>query len=518
MAKRYIADSFEKSGGTGANVLLDNGTTAPLPAGGGGGTKSFIATGTIAAGKTVGLRSDGTVELIDDVSVSNVVGSTYASPANGSGQNLSTIFDSTTNKFLCFFKDSLNGNVLSAVIGTVSGLEITFSSISVIDNSTISTVNNAVYDSVNNRFVIFYTKVVGSIYVYGVVCNASSGTSITVGTPVAVGTAGHYKSVSYYDSSQSKIAVFTNNSSATGQCRVATVSGTTMTLGTAVSFSTVCEQLDSACYYPSASKGIVFYRVNTTSIFQARATTITGTVPSFGGIYGYTELPAVTICSTYSDSIGKVIMSVTLYDEFWDDYLLYIITLNISGTTISASTTYSGDGLDTSGGYAQMNMDEDNNKLIYSYLAYNGSGYDRKLKIYNKSISNVFTFSNSVTFFASSSYGMSSVYDTYHDRFILTDATPSNVIQSTAFITSAVTTNVYSFIGISNQSISNASSGSVTIFGGVNELQTSLIPSSDYYVDYTGSVVTSPNEQYGRVLIGRALSSTDLLIYSMDKQ
>lgn len=31
MAKRYIADSFEVSGGVGANVLLDDGTTAALP-------------------------------------------------------------------------------------------------------------------------------------------------------------------------------------------------------------------------------------------------------------------------------------------------------------------------------------------------------------------------------------------------------------------------------------------------------------------------------------------------------
>ena len=31
MAKRYIADSFEVSGGVGANVLLDDGTTVALP-------------------------------------------------------------------------------------------------------------------------------------------------------------------------------------------------------------------------------------------------------------------------------------------------------------------------------------------------------------------------------------------------------------------------------------------------------------------------------------------------------
>ncbi len=68
--------------------------------------------------------------------------------------------------------------------------------------------------------------------------------------------------------------------------------------------------------------------------------------------------------------------------------------------------------------------------------------------------------------------------------------------------------NVGNVIGLAAEAITSGNTGSVNLFGGINEAQTGLTVDSDYYVDNTGTISTS-FPSIGRKL-GKAISATTI--------
>lgn len=66
--------------------------------------------------------------------------------------------------------------------------------------------------------------------------------------------------------------------------------------------------------------------------------------------------------------------------------------------------------------------------------------------------------------------------------------------------------NYTNFIGISDAAISDATSGSVTLKGGISSKVSELTPNAIYYVQADGSLSTTVSS----VLAGKALSSTSI--------
>ena len=71
-----------------------------------------------------------------------------------------------------------------------------------------------------------------------------------------------------------------------------------------------------------------------------------------------------------------------------------------------------------------------------------------------------------------------------------------------------VTTNVASFIGIASEAISSAATGSVNVYGGINEVQTGLTIGSDYYAQADGTITTTSTSP--AVKVGQAISATTI--------
>lgn len=107
-------------------------------------------------------------------------------------------------------------------------------------------------------------------------------------------------------------------------------------------------------------------------------------------------------------------------------------------------------------------------------------------------------------------YGSSLTYDTVNNVIIShynRSGAEASVIEAPA-----ITTNAGNTIGIAAEAITATNSGSVNVVGGKNTHVSGLTTGTQYYVEYDGTITASPNTSYTYKTLGRALSSTSILI------
>ena len=185
------------------------------------GEQSFVASGAISAGNIVGLKSDGTVEVINNVITS------YTAARNdvediGASNNFTgfakCLRDPTTNKILVFYRDvHSSSNNLYGKIGTISGNSITFgSAIQIVSDMGASNGKtfDIVYDSNSSQYILIYLNFSG-LRVKTRVFTVSA-TSFTIGTTVS-DLPGNYANTPYtnivavYDTNVNKIVITVNS-------------------------------------------------------------------------------------------------------------------------------------------------------------------------------------------------------------------------------------------------------------------------------------------------------------------
>ena len=113
-------------------------------------------------------------------------------------------FDSDLNKVLVAFRDAGNSNKGTAVIGTVSGTSISFGS-EVVFNDAVTTEMSATYDTLANKVVISYEE--GGANTGNIISGAISGTSITFDTAVVYDNAEVNDQGCVFDSNSNRVVV-----------------------------------------------------------------------------------------------------------------------------------------------------------------------------------------------------------------------------------------------------------------------------------------------------------------------
>ena len=170
-----------------------------LPAGGGAKVITATADGNLTTGQAVALQSNGTVKAIGPQG--SAAGSEVVfESADSSYQAIA--FDSNANKIVIAYQDAGNSNYGTAIIGTVSGLSISFGTPVVFESANAYYISAAFDASVDvNKVVIAYSDAGNSSYGTVVIGNVV-GDSITFSSP-AVYNSGttEYNSV-VYDSSK----------------------------------------------------------------------------------------------------------------------------------------------------------------------------------------------------------------------------------------------------------------------------------------------------------------------------
>ena len=314
-----------------------------------------------------------------------------------------------------------------SIVGTVSGTTVSFGSQNQWSSNNLAYTVSA-YDSENDKIVVMYQDGTQSDYGYARV-GTVSGTSISFGTEVQFANVSVFQIGATYDSVNKKvIVVYGNSTSGLGQAKVGTVSGTSISWGNAATYgANEVTRVNVAACDVSQNKIFVAYR-ESASVFGIIGT-VSGTSISFGTRDSLlTASTALTQTVTYHAAAQAVVFSTQQNNNE-----LRAIICTVSGTTFSKSSAIL---LANTGDNVGATYDSKEKQVVTAYRDTGNSDYGTAI-----TITPAYTASNST-----------------------------------------------SFIGITAGAISNAATGDVNVFGGINEAQSGLTIASDYYVQADGSL------------------------------
>ena len=251
-----------------------------LPTGGGQNAVDFVASGTLANGQTVALKTDGTVSSVTQTSSSTGTPATFNAGSARTYRPVAVVYHPVQDKTVFFYKDSGGSNYGKAIVGTVSGTTISFAGASEyeFENNTIGEVLTAVYDSNIDRIVLIYELTANS-YSFARAVTVSGNTLSFSGSSVIGGTTNYEQGSACFDPVANKtiFAAASQTSGNYGEARVLTATASTgaggITSGSPVVFQSNSVSTMQAVYDENSDKTVIVYAQ---SSFGAKA--IVGTV------------------------------------------------------------------------------------------------------------------------------------------------------------------------------------------------------------------------------------------------
>ncbi len=267
-----------------------------------------IASGALATGDTVVVNSDGTVSVVGETNINQVVGSPVVfdsdgfAVTSGRGSEMST-FDSSNNKVIIVYTDEGNSSRGTAVVGTVSGTSISFGTPTVFESDSISG-TSVTFDSNLNKVVIAYLRGDFGRAIVGTV----SGTSISFGSFVNFLSSETFYCGITFDSNANKVVVaYRDGATGYATAVVGTVSGTSISFGSSVVLETISMFAASPTFDSNSKKVVITYNDGTNSdgssvVFQNTATETNLTSENFVGFAnsGYASGQSAALNSTCS--------------------------------------------------------------------------------------------------------------------------------------------------------------------------------------------------------------------------
>ena len=472
-----------------------------LPTGGGQNAVDFVATGNLANGQAVALKTDGTVEVIAASTDSAGTPVIFATVSTG---YTSSTFDSTLNKVVVAYSDITNGYYGNVVVGTVSGTSISFGT-AVVFNSARSDRIATTFDSTNGKVVIAYRDWGNNLYGAAKV-GTVSGTSISYGSAVVFEAAEIGNVVATFDSYSNKVVIVCtdNPNSFYGTAVVGTVSGTAISFGTAVVFDgTIAAQQLSATFDSTNNKIVISYQRSngSTNVGTAVVGTVSGTAISFGTPVVFSNAVTTVTSATYDSANNKIVIA---YQNGSNSYYGTAIVGTVSGTAISFGTAVVFESANTS--FISATFDSSANKITIAYSDGGNSQYGTAIvgTVSGTSLS----FGAAVVFESANSQNISITYDSANNKVVIVYQDNPNSFYGTSVVFTVGSSNNTSFIGITSEAISNGATGAINTFGGINTVQTGLTIASDYYVQGNGTLSTASASP--AIKVGQALSATTI--------
>ena len=297
-------------------------------------------------------------------------------------QYMSTTYDSNANKTVVMFKDGGNSNKGTAIIGTVSGTNISFGTPFIFaDNESFNI--DSTFDSNSNKVVTCFQNSndtdngtssvinVGSpnltsenyIGMSRGVVNSSSATE-AVGSETVFESANTSIIASVYDSNENKTAIFYKDqgNSNYGTAIIGTVSGTSISYGSPVVFYDATANYIDAAFDSNSNKIVVVYNVSGTNHGAAIVGTVSGTSISFGSPVVYNAATTAYTSVVFDSNSNKVVIA---YQDGGNSNHGTAIVGTVSGTSISFGSETVFESATTA--YISTTFDSNSNKVVIGY-------------------------------------------------------------------------------------------------------------------------------------------------------
>jgi len=323
------------------------------------------ASGVLPNGKPVAVNSDGTVSVVASTGSAVSVGSAVVFDS-GNTRYIGSTFDSNSNKVIIAYEDRSNSSYGTVVVGTVSGVSISFGTAVVFESASTRWIS-ATFDSNSNKVVIAYSDQGSGGAAGTAIVGTVSGTGISFGSPavfessnvVQTGTA------CTFDSNANKVVIAYSTPSGVnlGRAVVATVSGTNISFGSVATFQSAYVEYVSIAFDSNVNKVVVVYRNNSNSGYGTSAVgTISGTNISFGTPVIFYSQNTQSNGTTYDPIAEKIV--ICFKNQYFVQGWAFVGT--ISGTSISfgANAVFNSTVVyDVS-----VNFDSRLNKVVVSYM------------------------------------------------------------------------------------------------------------------------------------------------------
>ena len=462
-------------------------------------TTGRTATGALTDGSTVVLNDDGTVSVVAGTTITDGVG-TKETFATNTTTYISSVSIPGTNKIVV--AHALLGYG-SAVVGTVSGNTITFGS-SVVFNANSTTNINCVWDASEDRLVIDYEDQGNSSYGTAIV-GSVSGDVITFGSKTIYSSSAITANKIGYDATNEKVViVYTQTGPYSARGIVGVVSGTSITFGTSTEFWGDYALSYSVTFDPDSDVMLVVYRDANTDYGKSVVATVSGSSISFGSIDNFHLGSTNNISSTF-DPVAK--KHVVAYKDNGGGQNGNVVLGQVTGNTVSFSSNIVFHNADIS--TPALCFDPDAGKVLIAYLDL--STYEGRVMAGEVS-GNSMTFESYARFSNGQAYYNSITNQSGMNIISFQDYVSSSYGASIAYTSGYESTNLTAtnYLGISDGAYADGEEATIQIEGAVDDAQSGLTVTEDYFVQADGSIALTPDTP--SVLAGCAVGPNNLLI------
>ncbi len=303
----------------------------------------------------------GTV-VANDYGVSISFGTPVVFNDTAATNHIATAYDPDNEKIIITYADTSNYG--TAIVGTVSGTSITFGT-EVVFQTTSTASNSLVYDSYNERIVAVYDDNGNSSYGTAIV-GTVTGTNITFGTAATFNSVNTSSVATTYDPDNYKVIIAYANSSTSGDSVVGTVdpSDNSITFGAPITFNSANTGNIHATYDTTNNKVVVAYDDNGSSSYgTAIVGTVSGTNITYGSEVVWSSKSTAGVALVYDSVNSKVI--IAFENTTGDDYGAVVVG-TVSGNSISFddNLTFFNNGSSDS---MDMAYDSTNGKSIITF-------------------------------------------------------------------------------------------------------------------------------------------------------
>ena len=438
---------------------------------------------------------------------------TFGSETEFSGNNnvlyVASAYDPDTNKTVIVYRDTGDGNKGKAVVATVSGTSVSFGTVAVFESGNHGDMYNDIcYDTNSNKFVIVYNSASNSTSGTAVV-GTVSGTDITFGNKTVFQSNLTSENAVVFDSNANKVVVsYRNNGNSNyGTAIVGTVSGTSISFGTAVVYNSSATFYGHATFDSNSNKTVhVYYDQGNSNKGTAIVGTVSGTGISFGSEANFTS-SAVDVafnCSFDPDN-NKVLV---VYRDGGSPYEGRAIVGTVSGTSISFGTAVSTGNVWFC--FRGIAYDTVNNQSVVMGSSSLDGGSNYTSVAQTATISGTSVVWGDRNIFNSGvidgdGVGNGAVYDSAANRVLISySARGSDSYDGKSVVYKAAFDNTV------RGSTASGSTAIIQAGGAVNTLQTGLTAGQQYFVQTDGTLGLAADDP--SVIAGTAVSATDLIV------
>ena len=339
---------------------------------------------------------------------------------------IAAVFDTNSNKVVIVYRDGVNNDYGTAIVGTVSGTSISYGTAVVFRSANSAQMNHrSVFNPDTNTVIISYLQANHGEVIIGTV----SGTSISFGDfsdngPWYNGSAA-YDSVGDVvvmagrfpnESEKSKVTVFSPaGSNLTSENFVGITNGVVeydvvpASVGSAVVFNTDATKLVRTLYDTNSNRIVHIFQDGANDVGRAIVGTVSGTSISYGSEVGFADGTIEAFGAAFDSSANKIIIAYATGSKG------RAVVGTVSGTGISFGTVAEFDSANPSD--VSVAYDAANNKSVIFYRDTNNSNYLTSI-VSTVSGTNI-SFGTGVVANSANSRRMEAVYDPDSEKIVV---------------------------------------------------------------------------------------------------